>query len=493
MSWLHGILEDTVRRLPDRVAVEAEDRTSTFAELDRVARRQAADLVRRGVGPGDRVALIARNRADSVALLFACSRVGACLLPVNDRLAADEIAWILGDAEPALTILEERFSGCVPDGARVILGDAPWWSDGDTPAETPRDVVLQLYTSGTSGRPKGALLTHGAWEGILGAWAPLMGIDGTSTLLQVTPFFHVGGILMILSAVSRGTTLLLHPGFDPFEALRALRERDVTHTLMVPSMIEWVLREPSVEEGGFEALRLMVYGAAPMRVPTLKRASRVFGCGFLQGYGLTESAGVLLALRPEDHRRALEADDEEALASAGTPLDCCEVRVVDGEGNDAEVGEVVARGENLFVGYHGRPAVSHARPDGEWFRTGDVGRRQGPGGAIRIVDRKKDMILVGGENVYPTEVERVLAAHDAVVDVAVVGEPHDVWGEVPVAVCVLEPEEEVSDRALIRWCRGQLAHFKCPTRVVFRDALPRNAAGKLLKHQIVANLGGARS
>ncbi|MEO0661509.1 MAG: AMP-binding protein [Planctomycetota bacterium] len=474
---------------PDRHAVLGVDRGFTFAELERTARAMAAALRARGVGPGDRVALVAKSRADSVALLLACARVGAVLVAVNDRLADDEVRWIVDDAACALALVEARFRPATGATPTVELGPEPWWDpaadDGDP---TPADVVLQLYTSGTSGRPKGARLTHANWRAILDAWTPLMELEPGARFLQVTPFFHVGGILMVLACLREAVTLHLHPAFDPALCLDALEAERITHTLLVPSMVEWVLREPGVDARDLGALRLVVYGAAPMNTDTLRRAASVFGARFLQGYGLTETAGVALALEPSDHLDALEGRiSPERLASAGRPIASCEVRVVDEAFRDAELGEIVVRGESVFGGYWARDgdAPREAWTD-DWFHTGDVGRIDADG-CIHVVDRIKDMVLVGGENVYPREVERVLLEHEGVADAAALGAPHDVWGEVVVAF-VVAAGDAPTERELVRWCRARLAHFKCPTRVRFVGVLPRNAAGKILKRDLRAAL-----
>jgi acyl-CoA synthetase (AMP-forming)/AMP-acid ligase II len=254
-------------------------------------------------------------------------------------------------------------------------------------------------------------------------------------------------------------------------------------------MLRWMLGERDVERRTFPALRRIVYGAAPIPPELLTRALRVFDCGFVQGYGLTETTGALTVLRPEDHAPGVSP---ERLASAGRPLDCCEVRVVDEHGGDVRsgragtdgpVGEVVARGANVFAGYWNLPdANAEAFRDG-WFHTGDLARIDADG-YLTLVDRKKDMLVVGGENVYPREVEDALLAHPDVADAAVIGAPHDVWGEEVLALVVVPPgcaPPRAFDRILIHHCRERLAVFKCPTRVELRDALPRNAAGKLDK------------
>jgi len=489
LSAIQDWLTSAARDAPDARAVVDPRDAWTFSELAAMAAAFEGDLAARGVAPGDRVVVLSRNRVEFVALLFATAAVGAISLPVNWRLTATELAWILEDAAPALVYAEAELAHLV--GAREFLpiegvpqphraGRA-----GSAPASSA-DVALQMYTSGTSGRPKGARLTHGNWTAMVASWLEDMDTAEGDRFLQVTPLFHVGGVLMAFSCVASRATLHLLAEFDPVLAADALEAERITHTLMVPAMIEWFLSEPGSAGRDYSALRLVVYGAAPMRVATLRRAHELLGAEFLQGYGLTESAGVLLVLRPEDHRRALREGDDARLACAGRPVSCAEVRLVDEDGREvpqATAGEVVARGANVTPGYW-RDAPGGPDADG-WFATGDVGVADAEG-YVAIVDRIKDMVLVGGENVYPREVERVLLELDGVEDAAVIGVPHEVWGEAVLALVVAPGADAAAERRWMRACRSRLARFKCPVRIEVRHSLPRNAAGKLLKRELRA-------
>lgn len=496
MMAVHQLLARAASDRPTELAVDDGEARLSFAELESLCRRQAAGLTAAGVTAGDRVAVLARNSASYAALYFAVASLGAVLVPLNWRLAAEELAWILGDAGARVLVSEPRFESVL--GGRDYLAaavDAPWLSGGGagqdlTGDASPAAAVLQMYTSGTSGRPKGAVLTHRNWDAMVGAWLQDMDVRPGDRFLQVTPLFHVGGALMLLANMARASSLYLLPEFDPVLAIDALRRHRITHTLMVPAMLEWLLREPAAAEAPYDDLKLVVYGAAPMPVPTLRRAAEVLGCEFLQGYGLTETAGVLLTLTAEDHRVALARNDSARLASAGRAVACSEVRLVDSEGQPAPpgaLGEIVARGGNLSPGYvvtgsDGRALKDAAGPAG-WFPTGDIGVAD-PDGYITIVDRLKDMILVGGENVYPREVERVLMGLDGIEDAAVIGVPHSVWGEEVLAFVVAPGPTESDTRRWIRACRAQLARFKCPIRIELIAELPRNAAGKLLKRNL---------
>lgn len=490
---IQHLLERSVQLFADRTAVDDGERRWSFAELSRQTASYAAALGRAGVKAGDRVALLSRNRAEYVALYFAAAQLGAVLVPLNWRLTPPELSTILEDAGPGLLVAEAGLAAGLGGRPHVDL-DELLGVEADTaitttsaPAAEPASddaVAVQMYTSGTSGRPKGAMLTHRNCHSMTHAWLLDMPLEAGDRFLQVTPLFHVGGLLMVLSCVASGATLRLLPEFDPVAAIDVLSDEPTTHTLMVPAMLEWLLAEPYLGDKQLAHLRLVIYGAAPIPPATLDRARTRLGCDFLQGYGLTESTGVLLTLTPRDHRDG----DAARLASAGRAAPGCLVRVVDEHGGDVEIGEpgeIVARGDNLSPGYwNDTGATADAWTDG-WFHTGDLARIDAHG-YITVVDRIKDMILVGGENVYPREIELVLLGHPDVRDAAVVGIPHDVWGEEVLALVVLEPGQAQTDRSLTRHCRAALARYKCPTRFQFVDELPRNAAGKLMKNELRA-------
>ncbi len=520
----------TLLRWLDRLPAEAPtiedgDHTWTVGALREVVARLAGALA--DLPPGSRFAVHARNRAEVVAAYLAAAWTGTVLVPLNHHLSAREVRWQLDDAGvravfasassvEALAPVRDDTRGwwCFDEGTGwQELPSRPPGPRVDQPPDAPR---VQMYTSGTTGRPKGALLSEANLVALVRSWGDHVPLDAACRTLQVTPLFHIGAVTQALSNLRAGGVLVLLPEFSPAVVDRVLRERGVTHALLVPAMIRWILLErdraalagaapraasasflgvggplqldgPPSDGGppdGYPSLRTLVYGAAPMPPELARRARAVFRCDWFQGYGLTETTGVLTILRPEDH------GVDGRLASAGRPLSCCEIRVVDREDHElppGEVGEVVARGANVGQGYHGAPEATAEAWRGGWFHTGDLGYRDADG-YLFLVDRLKDMILVGGENVYSREVEATLEVHPAVREVAVIGVPHDVWGEAVLA-CVVPSELAPSDpaaleRVMIRFCRDQLARYKCPTRVKVMSALPRNAAGKVLKGEL---------
>jgi acyl-CoA synthetase (AMP-forming)/AMP-acid ligase II len=510
---LFALLVRSAHVRPREEAIRDAATTVTFKELRDRAEALASGLARHGIQAGDRVAVLSKNRWELAAITFATLRLGAVVLPISWRLRPKEVTYILDDADAAAVFVEKdlvaEFTPCLEEAnatRRWIAIGSPetengsWdryedWADGDADAaeatHNPDDLAMLMYTSGTTGHPKGAMLSHGNILSMTRSWLEDMPLTaGRDRFLQVTPLFHVGGVLMLMSTVSTGVPMRLLPEFLPGPALDCVEDEGITHALFVPAMVTWLLQEPGVEGRDFSSLRMVIYGAAPMPVDHLRRAMRLFGCDFLQGYGLTETAGVLTTLRPEDHDLPSDGTVPRRLASVGRGVSCCDVRVVDENGRDVapgedggEIGEIVARGSNISSSYWNLPeesAVSHR--DG-WFHTGDLASVDRDG-FIYVVDRLKDMICVAGENVYPREVELVLGEHADVGEAAVIGIPHDLWGEEVLAVVVPVKGQEPDVRALIQHCRAHLARYKCPTRICFSEELPRNPAGKVQKRHL---------
>lgn len=518
---IDSFLWRSARLFPRTPAVVDAQAQLDFATFAAQARRLAAVLVQQGVQAGDRIAVLSKNRWEVAALYFAAARLDAVAVPLNWRLSLHELRWILADAAPRVVLAEGPYAALL-DGVRGELdGVRHWMAVGEAPAgwaalpqllqdaaeldepvdNPPPDAVhrpvLQMYTSGTTGHPKGAMLTHANLAAAALAAANGFAMrPGRDRFLQVTPLFHVGGALMVVQCAAHAATLRLLPEFAPAAAARALAVEGVTHTLMVPAMLRMLFNEPGVDALRFEQLRFVAYGAAPMPVPLLEQAIERLGCRFFQGYGLTETAGILTILEPEDHVLDGSSASLARLASAGREMLGTRIRVVDAEGRDlpaGEVGEIVARGASISPGYWNLPEATRESQRGGWFWTGDLGHLD-ERGYLTIVDRSKDMIVLGGENVYPSEIEAALAAHPDVADSAVIGIPHDLWGEEVMAFVALRPGVPAPDvRVLIAHCRERLARYKCPTQVELLPAIPRNAAGKIEKAKLRAPYWAGRA
>lgn len=494
----------------DRIAIVDGERRISYADFDRRTDQLASALRDRGVRQGDRVACLQYNSAAFVELLFATAKLGAIFVPINFRLAAPEVAYLLADAGADVFVWSEPLSQLARDALRgegvrvrlrVIVGGDP--SDDETEYDTlldsgePRalgmrvpgsDVAMLMYTSGTTGRPKGVMLTHDnlLWSSInyLSAGLPIRASDRT---VAVAPMFHIGALgLQVLPLLYVGGTVVVLPSFDAVQTLAAMANERVTVQFLVPSMWSALMTVPDFEGYDLSALELAITGGAPCPLPVLEYF-RGRGVPFQEGFGMTETApsGTLL---DADHVK-------DKAGSIGRPMYYLQTRIVDENDREVptgEVGELVLRGPNVFVGYWGLPDATAEAFRGGWFHTGDLGRVDDEG-FITLVDRKKDMIITGGENVYPIEVEQVLWRHEAVREVAVVGVPHPKWEETPIAVVALEDGAEVTADELISFARERLAHFKCPTRVEYVPELPRNAAGKILKAALRKEFGGDES
>lgn len=485
---------------PERVAIDflgldqpPELAHTTYEQLDTGSERLAGALLAAGLRPGDRVATLTGNRPEHVELLFACAKAGLILAPMNPRLAGPEIAYQLDDAEPAVFFVGADHEELADDallGARTVPrrlpltrvtiddltghdGDAHHIKVGDD------DPILLVYTSGTTGAPKGALLTHANcfWTNLsLDRTVDLMTTD---VVLQVLPQFHVGGWnVQPLLAWWKGATLVLEPRFDARRAIALIEQKKVTTMMGVPATYLFMAEEPSFLEADLSSLRQAVVGGASMPQALLKTWHER-GVDIVQGYGLTEAAPNVLCLPPEHARRKL--------GYAGKPYPHVEVKLRDPEtGQDligAARGELAVRGPSVFPGYwRNEEATRRAFADG-WLLTGDIAERDGEG-FYRICDRVKDMFISGGENVYPAEIESVLHDHPQVVEAAVVGVPHGRWGEVGVAFVVVREPVPKDAGELLELCHERLAKFKVPKEVRFVDALPRSAMNKVLKTEL---------
>ncbi len=478
----------------DREALVEGERHYTYGQLDgRVTRLASALRDRFGIHRGDRVGTLTANCVEFVELFFATARLGALLAPLNWRLAPPELDYQLqdsgatvlfvgeehGDLAARLTVAPPRGSVRIgPDYESLLSGGSETAIEPDAQGRF-NDPHLILYTAGTTGHPKGAVLTHAnVFWNCQNVGAPA-GLGPDDTTISLLPFFHSGGIgLYLIPTLYVGGRVAIMRRFAPDLLLDLVSRFGVRVMFGVPAIWLELLKRPDFDRAHFPTVAYCVSGGAPHPMAVME-AVAARGFGFLQGYGLTETAPGGTLMPVDDWRRKL--------ATAGKPFLHVELRVVDEDGKASrpgQIGEVQFRGPNVFAGYWQRPdATADAfTPDG-WFKTGDLGRLDDEG-FLTLVDRKKDMVISGGENVYSAEVEDVLFTHAAVAEAAIVGIPDERWGESVCAIVVLRPNASATADELIAHCRARLAKYKTPKTVVFVDALPRNAAGKVLKRQL---------
>ncbi len=498
-------LDFWARERPARIAIRFEGAAIDYATLARDTRAAARLLSAAGITRGDRIAWLGFNHPQLVVLLFAAARIGAIVAPLNHRLAPAEHAYQLADSAPKLLIHESSFDdgvvaatrGLPPITCRSLEHDwlpalcatsnddavaMPTTDATEAPGRFDDDLLL-VYTSGTTGRPKGALLTQSAlqWNAINSIHAHDLTAD--DHVLMGLPLFHVGGLnIMFLPALHVGATTTLMPRFEPGAFLALVESVRPTLTLLVPATIGALLAHPAWAGTDLASLRMVNTGSSIVPVPLLQ-AWHTRGVPAGQVYGSTETAPIAICLRAEDTRRKI--------GSAGRPAMFCEARLVTADGHvidGDEVGEIQIRGPNVMRAYHGDPAATAQAFDGGWFRTGDLARRDGDG-FYWVVGRSRELIISGGENIYPAELEQVLIECPAVAEAVVVGEPDARWGEQPVAVVVLRAGASISESEVLSLFDGRLAKYKWPRRVVFVDTLPKTALGKVQRGRVVESLG----
>ena len=492
------------RLRPEAVALWFEGRQTTFAELDRASNRCAQALLALGLKPGDRVGVLSKNNDDFFALWFGCVKARVTLAPVNWRLAPPEISFILKDAGVKLLVCGEDMVGVVDmivsdlSGLKGLVqfepGHPRWpafrdWIDSH-PSDDPKlpvrsdDDVIQLYTSGTTGLPKGVQLTQANYRSLFSTaleagWARYV---PEKTNLVVMPLFHVAGVNCGMLGLLQGVREVLTREVIPAQIIQLLQEQQVAYAFLAPTIINMLLQTPGVETADFSKLERIFYGASPISESVLRQAQARFGCDFTQLYGLTETIGGATYLPPEDH-----AEGRGKLRSCGKPWPGFEIRVIttDGApGKPDEVGEVQIRSAGVMKGYWNRKDATAEAIDADgWFKSGDAGYLDDEG-YLYIHDRVKDMIVSGGENVYPAEVENALFSHPAVADAAVIGVPDERWGEAVRGVVVLKPGAAATAEDLIAHCRTKIAGYKIPKSIDFTQTLPRNPSGKVLRREL---------
>jgi acyl-CoA synthetase (AMP-forming)/AMP-acid ligase II len=490
---------------PTAMALTFEGRTTSYGMLDAHTNRVAHALRAAGVSKDDRIGYLAKNMDCFFEILIGGAKIGAVTLPIGWRLAAAEIAYLLENGEVALLFVGKEFRDLARQaidisGRQVRIvelesGSAdgyPAWRDSQSDEDpgvaiSPSDTALQLYTSGTTGRPKGVMLTNG---NLLEMWVRTgqAGIDcyrwePDDVCLVAMPLAHIGGTGWGVVGLLNGAGLVILREFDPPTVLGLIEPERITKLFMVPAALNFLIQMPGVKAIDYSRLRTIFYGASPIPLELLRQCMDVFGCSFCQQYGMTEACGTIVYLPPDDH----DPGGNRRMKSAGRPMPGIEIKIIDEDGNTLPpetVGEIATRSTSNMAGYWKNEAATREALDADgWLRTGDAGYLDADG-YLYIYDRVKDMIVSGGENIYPAEVEGAIFGHPAVADVAVIGVPDDRWGEAVKAVVVLKPGTEASEADLLHFARERIAAFKVPKSVDFVGALPRNAAGKVLKRAL---------
>lgn len=503
VTTLTDALVDSLDRFADREAVRADGKSYTYRELDERSNAVANALVERGIEPGDRVALVMSNCLGYVIADLALLKAGAVKLPLNDMLTEDEFEYMLRDSGAGTVIAGPNFTetlGSLTDAVDTVehgvvidadhdrfesLADLEAEGDNTTAPDVtvrPEDPSGHFYTGGTTGDPKGVVHSHDNFLQNMYAHITELDLTGNDTLLLMTPLPHSAGAFL-WAALLVGATSVIRPGFEPGQALADIEEHDVTWTFLVPTMIYTVLDHPDLESTDTSSLETLVYGAAPMTPARLKEGLEAFGGVFTQFYGQTEVPNIITVLGKEEHRIALEKNKEQRLGSAGQPALMADVKIVDTETGERQPpgseGEIMATASYVMEEYWKLPEKTAETVENGWIHTGDVGKRD-EDGYVYLLDRKSNMIISGGMNVYSTDVEDVLVTHEGVSQVAVIGIPDEKWGEAVTAIVVPEDESIVAED-IQAFADEELADYKRPKQIKFRDELPQTPYGKIDK------------
>ena len=503
---LDDILELNTLRAPDRPALIFADRCLSFADLHDRSLRLAtalADLA----APGARIAILAENCPEYIDAYYGVPRAGMALVFLNYRLHPRELAWIINDSGATVLIVDRDYLQPLLDVRAeiplvehlVVIGATPGRVAGavdyddliaaarpepPNPRPGEDDIAWQIYTSGTTGRPKGAMLSHrNLFMAVLNSIASYDPLPDDRYLMPF-PVCHVAGYSIPMNHLM-GAVVVLMKAYEAEAFMQAIERHAITTTALAPTMFTFLLQHPRIDDYDLSSLRSIAYGAAAMPVAVLKEALDRFGPVVYSGFGMTELAGNVLVHPKAAHSRAI-GGDEHLLAACGVPMPLAVVRVADDDMNElppGEVGEIVVRGEQVLTGYWNLPEATEEAFRGGWFHTGDMAKRDEEG-YFYIVDRKKDMIITGGENVYSREVEEVLYAVPGVSEAAVIGLPDTTWGERVTAVLTRREGATIDEQQVIRACRERLAGFKTPKQVVFVDEIPKNVSGKVLKREL---------
>ncbi len=502
IETLGDILRNNAYKFSDETAYVYGTRVISFGAHFARANRLGSALYLLGVRKQDRISILSQNTMEFMEVFGACELTGFIAATVSFRLAAPEIAYILNDSTPRVLFFEAQYAavidkirGGLPHIETFICfgGAAPDWaldyeaflargdSAGAPIRPLPDEIMHLIYTSGTTGRSKGVMRSHRGEIAIAQLMATELGLIVSDRLQLMMPVFHVGARFLQLAVHLRGGGVVLHYAFNPVEIVETIEREKVTMTHMAPTMVQAMLNAPNIETANLKSLHTLCYSAAPMPVPLLRRGLQLLGPVFLQLYGMTEGGGTTLHKR--QHKPDGTPEDIKRLGSIGQAAPTVDVKIVDDEGRDLPIGqpgEILTRTPSHMVGYWNNSAATVAALRDGWYHTGDLGYLDAEG-FLYLVDRKKDMIISGGENIYSREVEEALATHPAIQDVAVIGVKDDYWGETVRAIAVLGSGANVSEDDLITHCKTLIASYKKPKSVVFVDDLPRLPSGKINK------------
>jgi acyl-CoA synthetase (AMP-forming)/AMP-acid ligase II len=507
--WLHADIKSLgdipryhARQSANKIALtDAAARSMTFGELNDTSNRIAQAIIGNGIPPRSHIAFFGKNSIEYIQAVFGAAKANCALLPLNWRLAQAELALVIEDAAITLMMVDREYRDIA---AYLLANSATRWRvvefDSTAPTATsfsdwfapfpahdpeltidPLDTALLMYTSGTTGKPKGVQLTHQGlnFMRLCEHLEPAYQWHPNDKMVFLMPNFHLVGTGLSIQGLYNGVPLSILPAADMGKLIELIARDRPTICCMVPTAIQMLLDHPDAKSADFSSLRLVMYAGSAINMKLLKRALTEMKCEFMQFYGATESSGAATLLRPEQH----DLNNEGKLKSCGTPLPLIEIRIVDAAGDEVvqgEIGEMLIRSPTMFSGYWNQADTTAAALDGGWYRSGDAGYRDSDG-LIYIVDRVKDMIVSGGENIYSTEVEQALVTHPAVAQVAVIGLPDDHWGERVTAVIVAAKGQSVDEEALISHCRKLIAGYKAPKSIFFAPSLPMTASGKVLK------------
>ena len=480
----------------------------SYSSLDENSNRSANGLLAHGLEKGDRIAFLGKNSPVYFELIAAVSKTQTVITPINWRLAGPELVYVLNDCHAKLIFADAEYCEalsklqsslifnpvliCVQQSVDGTQSYTQWQNgfSSTDPAldESADDEVVQLYTSGTTGKPKGAILSDRTLLALRGQEDDDIMQDwqlyaAGETALLAMPCFHVGGTSFGLGIIHSGAHAVIIPEYDPNEVLTLIEKYQVSKIFMVPAALKIILDSPRIDEADLSSLEYIFYGASPIPLDLMRESIDRFGCGFVQMYGMNESGGTIVALPPEDH----DPQGNEKMRSVGKALWGVELKIIDEQGNTLSpglIGEIATRSAKNMKSYWNLPeATKEALDDDGWLRTGDAGYLDEQG-YLYIHDRVKDMIISGGENVYPAEVENAIYSHSSVSDVAVIGVPDSKWGEAIKAFVVLKPGVDQDAQAIIDFTRTQIASYKCPKTVEYIDVLPRNPSGKVLRREL---------